>query len=177
MLPHAHERASRHLAVKSRHKFAFSNIFLIAGIEVITCSPWRHGSLLPYSCRTLTDALDVTHLMFSLCRHRLVVPKYNPARTTTPEGAVGLGGAYLCIYPMDSPGGYQLVGRTLPIWSTFGRVGPFTPAKPWLLRYFDQVQLCWQHSVSHHTSAALIGQPVNPAKPYLLRRHQCCSLS
>ncbi|CAK0782570.1 hypothetical protein CVIRNUC_005782 [Coccomyxa viridis] len=73
-------------------------------------------------------------------RHRLVVPKYNPARTTTPEGAVGLGGAYMCIYPMDSPGGYQLIGRTLPIWNTFGRVGPFTPAKPWLLRNFDQVK-------------------------------------
>ncbi len=71
----------------------------------------------------------------------LVVPKYNPARTTTPEGAVGLGGAYMCIYPMESPGGYQLIGRTLPIWNTFGRVGPFTPAKPWLLRNFDQVRL------------------------------------
>ena len=77
----------------------------------------------------------------SCCRHRLVVPKYNPARTFTPEGAVGLGGAYMCIYPMDSPGGYQLIGRTLPIWNTFGRAGPFTPAKPWLLRYFDQVGL------------------------------------
>ena len=42
-------------------------------------------------------------------RHRLVVPKYNPARTVTPEGAVGIGGAYMCIYPMESPGGYQLV--------------------------------------------------------------------
>ena len=41
-------------------------------------------------------------------RHRLVVPKYNPARTVTPEGAVGIGGAYMCIYPMESPGGYQL---------------------------------------------------------------------
>lgn len=79
-------------------------------------------------------------------RHRLVVPKYNPARTFTPEGAVGLGGAYMCIYPMESPGGYQLIGRTLPIWNTFGRVGPFSPATPWLLRYFDQVRTwlqCW----------------------------------
>ena len=25
-------------------------------------------------------------------RHRLVVPKYNPARTFTPEGSVGIGG-------------------------------------------------------------------------------------
>jgi hypothetical protein len=45
----------------------------------------------------------------------------------------------MCIYPMDSPGGYQLVGRTLPIWNTFGRTGPFTPHKPWLLEFFDQV--------------------------------------
>lgn len=44
-------------------------------------------------------------------RHRLVVPKYNPARTITPEGAVGIGGSYMCIYPMESPGGYQLVRR------------------------------------------------------------------
>ena len=38
-------------------------------------------------------------------RHRLVTSKYNPARTYTPEGAVGIGGAYMCIYGMDSPGG------------------------------------------------------------------------
>jgi urea carboxylase len=41
---------------------------------------------------------------------------------------------------MDSPGGYQLVGRTLPIWNTFGRAGPFTAQKPWLLEFFDQVR-------------------------------------
>ena len=52
--------------------------------------------------------------------HRLVNPKYNPARTYTQEGTVGLGGAYMCMYAMASPGGYQLVGRTLPIWNTYG---------------------------------------------------------
>lgn len=36
-------------------------------------------------------------------------------------------------------GGYQLVGRTLPIWNTWGRTGPFSPDKPWLLEFFDQV--------------------------------------
>lgn len=71
---------------------------------------------------------------------RLVTPKYNPARTFTWEGTVGLGGAYLCIYPMNSPGGYQLMGRTLPIWSTHGAAPPFTPAKPWLLDIFDQIR-------------------------------------
>lgn len=73
-------------------------------------------------------------------RHRLVVPKYNPARTFTPEGAVGIGGSYMCIYPMNSPGGYQLIGRTLPIWNMFTRTGPFEPGKPWLLRNFDRIQ-------------------------------------
>ena len=43
-------------------------------------------------------------------RHRLVTTKYNPARTWTPENAVGIGGAYLCVYGMEGPGGYQFVG-------------------------------------------------------------------
>jgi len=46
----------------------------------------------------------------------------------------------MCIYPMNSPGGYQLVGRTLPIWNMFTRTGPFEQEKPWLLRNFDQIR-------------------------------------
>jgi urea carboxylase len=72
-------------------------------------------------------------------RHRLLTSKYNPARTFTAEGTVGIGGVYMCIYGMDSPGGYQLVGRTLPIWNKFLRNPVFTPGEPWLLRFFDQV--------------------------------------
>jgi len=72
-------------------------------------------------------------------RYRLVVPKYNPARMLTPEGAVGIGGTYICIYPMESPGGYQLVGRTLPIWNTRQTTPDFAEA-PWLLRFFDRIQ-------------------------------------
>src|SRR6201996_2801833 len=40
-------------------------------------------------------------------RHRLVTTKYTPARTWTAENSVGIGGAYLCIYGMEGPGGYQ----------------------------------------------------------------------
>jgi urea carboxylase len=72
-------------------------------------------------------------------RFRLVVPKYNPARMWTPEGSVGIGGSYICIYPMESPGGYQLVGRTLPIWNTYQATPAFADA-PWLLRPFDRIQ-------------------------------------
>ena len=34
-------------------------------------------------------------------RQRLVTTKYNPARTWTPENAVGIGGAYMCVYGME----------------------------------------------------------------------------
>jgi urea carboxylase len=45
---------------------------------------------------------------------------------------VGIGGAYLCIYGMEGPGGYQFVGRTVQVWSRFAR----TPA---LLSFFDRI--------------------------------------
>lgn len=70
-------------------------------------------------------------------RHRLVTTKYNPARTWTPENAVGIGGAYMCIYGMEGPGGYQFVGRTVPVWNTYTRWRADTP---WLLRFFDQIR-------------------------------------
>jgi len=73
-------------------------------------------------------------------RHRLLSSKYNPARTFTAEGTVGIGGMYLCIYGMDSPGGYQLIGRTLPIWNTFVKNAQFKDRQPWLLHFFDQVR-------------------------------------
>ncbi len=73
-------------------------------------------------------------------RHRLVTTKYNPARTWTPENAVGIGGAYMCIYGMEGPGGYQLFGRTIQVWNTWRQPPPFEPGSPWLLRHFDQIR-------------------------------------
>ena len=73
-------------------------------------------------------------------RHRLVTTKYNPARTWTPENAVGIGGAYLCVYGMEGPGGYQFVGRTVPVWNRYRTTAHFTPEEPWLLRFFDQIR-------------------------------------
>jgi urea carboxylase len=71
-------------------------------------------------------------------RHRLVTTKYNPARTWTPENAVGIGGSYLCVYGMEGPGGYQFVGRTLQMWNRWRRTPEFI--QPWLLRFFDQIR-------------------------------------
>jgi urea carboxylase len=69
-------------------------------------------------------------------RHRLVTTKYDPARTWTPQNAVGIGGVYLCVYGMEGPGGYQLVGRTVPVW----RHTPGATTRPWLLRQFDRLR-------------------------------------
>ena len=73
-------------------------------------------------------------------RHRLVTTKYNPARTWTPENAVGIGGAYMCVYGMEGPGGYQFVGRTIQMWNRYKQTADFIDGKPWLLRFFDQIR-------------------------------------
>jgi urea carboxylase len=76
-------------------------------------------------------------------RHRLVTTKYSPARTWTAENSVGIGGAYLCIYGMEGPGGYQFVGRTTQVWdrwSSFaGGDRAVDESRPWLLDYFDRI--------------------------------------
>ncbi|MDQ4423334.1 MAG: carboxyltransferase domain-containing protein, partial [Thalassolituus sp.] len=77
-------------------------------------------------------------------RHRLVTTKYNPARTWTAENSVGIGGAYMCVYGMEGPGGYQFVGRTLQMWNRYKQTREFT--KPWLLRFFDKIRF---YEVSH----------------------------
>ena len=59
-------------------------------------------------------------------RARLFAPKYNPPRTWTPKGTIGMGGALTCIYPDQTPGGYQLLGRTpMPIWDREQRLRAF----------------------------------------------------
>jgi urea carboxylase len=73
-------------------------------------------------------------------RHRLVTTKYNPARTWTPENAVGIGGAYLCVYGMEGPGGYQFVGRTVQMWNRYRQTRDFSDGRQWLLRFFDQIR-------------------------------------
>ncbi|WP_110650878.1 urea carboxylase [Salinicola peritrichatus] len=75
---------------------------------------------------------------------RLVTTKYNPARTWTAENSVGIGGAYLCVYGMEGPGGYQFVGRTLQMWNRYRQTEYFD--NPWLLRFFDQLRF---FEVSH----------------------------
>ena len=59
-------------------------------------------------------------------RCKLTAPKYNPPRTWTPKGTVGMGGASTAIYPELLPGGYQIFARTpVPIWDPEQRFGVF----------------------------------------------------
>ena len=52
-------------------------------------------------------------------RCKLTAPKYNPPRTWTPKGAIGMGGSSTSIYPDRLPGGYQIFGIIpVPIWDT-----------------------------------------------------------
>lgn len=72
-------------------------------------------------------------------RHRLFGTKYNPSRSFTPRGAVGIAGQYLCIYATDSPGGYQLVGRTVSIWDEFHK-SQLVENAPWTFSLLDQIR-------------------------------------
>ncbi|MFQ5829116.1 MAG: 5-oxoprolinase subunit PxpB [Candidatus Methylomirabilia bacterium] len=43
---------------------------------------------------------------------RLAIPRLDTPRTKTPAGSVGIGGSQCCIYPVESPGGFWILGRT-----------------------------------------------------------------
>ncbi|KAL9097724.1 MAG: hypothetical protein Q9165_000050 [Trypethelium subeluteriae] len=70
-------------------------------------------------------------------RCRLSAPKMNPSRVFTPAGTVGWAGSCMSIYPVDSPGGYQMTGRTIPIFDLYGAKPGFAKNRPWLFRDFD----------------------------------------
>jgi KipI family sensor histidine kinase inhibitor len=40
------------------------------------------------------------------------IPRRESPRTKVPTGAVGLAGEFSGVYPRESPGGWQLIGRT-----------------------------------------------------------------
>ena len=73
-------------------------------------------------------------------RARLVAPKYNPPRTWTPKGSIGIGGALTCIYPDKTPGGYQLIGQTpVPTYDAAQRLPAFRDSLA-LFRAGDRVR-------------------------------------
>jgi urea carboxylase len=70
----------------------------------------------------------------------LTAPKYDPPRTWTPKGAIGIGGALTCIYPDQTPGGYQIFARTpMPTWDVAQRLPAFKES-PALFKPGDRVR-------------------------------------
>jgi KipI family sensor histidine kinase inhibitor len=43
---------------------------------------------------------------------RLQIPRLDTPRPSTPAGSVGIGGDQSCVYPVESPGGFWVLGRT-----------------------------------------------------------------
>jgi KipI family sensor histidine kinase inhibitor len=65
---------------------------------------------------------------------RLTIKRLDTPRTTTPPGSVSIGGTQCCIYPLDSPGGFWVLGRTpLKLYDPGA-------AEPTLLRAGDRVR-------------------------------------
>ena len=65
---------------------------------------------------------------------RIEAPRLDSPRTTIPPGAVGIGGKQTGIYPLASPGGWRLIGRT-PV-----KVYDPTRAEPILYRAGDYIR-------------------------------------
>jgi inhibitor of KinA len=65
---------------------------------------------------------------------RIAMPRHTTPRVRVPLGSVGIAGVQTGIYPAETPGGWQLIGRT--------PVKPFDPARaePFLMKAGDAVQ-------------------------------------
>jgi urea carboxylase len=75
-------------------------------------------------------------------KYALHVPKYNPPRTQTPPLAIGMGGSNISLYPLGSPGGYQMFGiLAAPLLELTKKLKDFTKT-PVLARVGDRFQFC-----------------------------------
>ena len=65
---------------------------------------------------------------------RIAMPRHSTPRVRVPTGSVGIAGVQTGIYPAETPGGWQLIGRT--------PVRPFDAARaePFLMKAGDSVQ-------------------------------------
>lgn len=127
--------------IRSKAPWLPNNVDFIADVNDISRDDVKN---MLYSARFLVLGLGDVFLGAPCAtpldpRQRFLGSKYNPSRTYTANGVVGIGGMYMCIYAMDSPGGYQLVGRTIPIWDKL-KLGAHSTEHPWLLTPFDQVE-------------------------------------
>jgi KipI family sensor histidine kinase inhibitor len=68
---------------------------------------------------------------------KLHVPRHRTPRSRVPGGSVALAGGFTGVYPTDSPGGWQLLGRTdLALWDS-SEQPPATLAPGTRVRFVD----------------------------------------
>ncbi|EAU34315.1 hypothetical protein ATEG_05246 [Aspergillus terreus NIH2624] len=101
----------------------FENIFLSASLMVVAVGFFT----------ALPLALPVDP------RQRMNCPKMNPSRVYTPAGSVSWGGSCMALYNVDSPGGYQMTGMTIPGVDILGSKRGYAADRPWLFEDFDQI--------------------------------------
>ena len=101
----------------------------------------------------------------------LSAPKYESPRTHTPVGTVGLGGSSISLYSVDSPGGFQMVGRmAVPIYSA-EPILPEFEAQPALLESGDRLIL---KSVDSEEYQGLQDQVSRGDYTYDITPGRCC---
>ncbi|KAG6836661.1 hypothetical protein H0H93_005208 [Arthromyces matolae] len=107
---------------------------------IVLDDPWSKEALSRYMQTIRSSAVYLPSNIDYLARNNgIEVADALQRLVQTDWGAVGIAGPVAAIYPVESPGGYQLFGRTLPTWQTWGNGEDFSPEKPWLLQPFDQV--------------------------------------
>ena len=108
----------------------------------------RHAGMTPEEVVAVHSAGDyIVHMIGFLpgfpylagLDSRLTTPRRPSPRVKVPAGSVGIGGSLTGIYPLDSPGGWQLIGRTPAMLFSAER------EEPALLRIGDRVRF---HAVS-----------------------------
>jgi len=86
-------------------------------------------------------------------------PKYNPPRTFTPAGTIGMGGVSTTIYGVESPGGYQLFGHTpVPTWDPRHRFRNAFEGGLVLLRAGDRVRFIAVEPEQHEEVTRLVAE-------------------
>jgi inhibitor of KinA len=65
----------------------------------------------------------------------IAAPRHRVPRERVPTGSVGIAGGQTGVYPIDSPGGWQLIGRTTTVMFDAERAVPSLLAPGDLVRF------------------------------------------
>jgi urea carboxylase len=109
------------------------------------------------------------------CQHS--IPKYDPPRLSTVTGAIGVGGGFTSIYPMDTPGGYHLIGRTpVPVFSMDTRLPQFrsraTLFEPGDRVKFVPIDVATFEEIEKEVAAAAYAYRIVEGEPFCLSAYR-----